>query len=68
MGPALVRIRDDAEIREIEIPKGEAYCFIFPPGQSHAIKNLSQKINILMAFNTIGHDPENPDTETDLLL
>ena len=68
MGPALVSVRDDAEIREIEIPQGEVYNFIFPPGQSHAIKNLSKKMNILMAFNTIGHDPQNPDTEEDLLL
>lgn len=68
MGPALVCIRDGAEIREIEIPQREAYSFIFLPGQSHAIKNLSKEINILMAFNTIGHDPQNPDTEVDLLL
>jgi len=68
MGPALVRIRDDTEIREIEVPQGEAYSFIFPPGQSHAIKNLSNDINILMAFNTIGHDAQNPDTEVDVLL
>ena len=68
MGPALVSVRDDAEIREIEIPRGAVYSFFFPPGQSHAIKNLSEEINILMAFNTIGHDPQNPDTEVDLLL
>ena len=68
MGPALVRIRDDTEIREIEVPRGEAYCFIFPPGQSHAIKNLSEDTNILIAFNTIGHDTQNPDTEVDVLL
>ena len=67
MGPALVRIRDDTEIREIEVPQGEAYRFIFPPGQSHAIKNLSNDINILMAFNTMGHDAQNPDTEVDVL-
>ena len=68
MGPALVSVRDDAEIREIEIPEGEVYGFFFPPGQSHAIKNMSKEINILMAFNTVGHDPQNPDTEVDLLL
>jgi len=68
MGPALVRIRDDTEVREIIVPRGETYSFIFPPGQSHAIKNLSNDINILMAFNTIGHDTQNPDTEVDVLL
>ena len=68
MGPALVRVRDGTEIRDIEVPKGEAYSFIFKPGQSHAIKNLSKDINVLMAFNTIEHDPQNPDTEMDVLL
>ena len=68
MGPALVCIRDDTQIREIEVPQGEAYSFIFPPGQSHAIKNLSKDTNILIAFNTIGHDTQNPDTEADVLL
>jgi len=68
MGPALVRIRDHAEIKDIDVPDGEVYHFIFPPGQSHAIKNLSSDMNILVAFNTTGHDRHHPDTEVDVLL
>ena len=68
MGPALVRFRDNAENRDVEVPPGDAYSFIFFPGQSHAIKNLSEDNNILMAFNTIEHHPQNPDTEVDVLL
>lgn len=68
MGHALVRTKVDSEIIDIEVPAGEAYRFVFPPGMSHAIKNLSDQSNILMAFNTIEHDPLNPDTVKDIIL
>ena len=53
MGPALVRFTENDDITDIEIPRGHAYRFIFPPGVPHAIKNLSSEPNILVAFNTI---------------
>ena len=67
-GPALVRIRDNDFMEDIEIPKDQAYRFIFPPGVSHAIQNQSNKSNILVAFNTIEHDPESPDVVRDDLI
>jgi len=68
MGPALVRVRDQDDIQDIHVPDGEVYRFIFPPGQSHAIQNLSSGMNILVAFNTVAHDRQAPDTEADVLL
>jgi UDP-2-acetamido-2,6-beta-L-arabino-hexul-4-ose reductase len=68
MGPALVRFREGEEIKDMEISQGEAYRFLFPPGVSHAIQNLSSQANVLMAFNTIEHDPRNPDVVGDKLL
>jgi dTDP-4-dehydrorhamnose 3,5-epimerase-like enzyme len=68
MGHALVRTRDQSEIADMEVPAGEVYQFIFPPGISHAIKNLSEQSNISMAFNTVEHDPQNPDTVKDVIL
>jgi dTDP-4-dehydrorhamnose 3,5-epimerase-like enzyme len=68
MGPALVRVRDDAEIEDVRVPDGEVHLFVFPPGQSHAIKNLSSVTNVLVAFNTVEHDREHPDTEADVLI
>jgi UDP-2-acetamido-2,6-beta-L-arabino-hexul-4-ose reductase len=68
VGPALVRVRDNDEIRDIEIPEGKVYSFTFPSGVAHAIRNLSNRPNVLVAFNTIDHDPENPDTMKDVLL
>jgi len=68
MGYALVRTKDNSEIADIEVPAGDVYQFIFPPGVSHAIKNLSDQSNVLMAFNTEEHDPQDPDTVKDVIL
>jgi dTDP-4-dehydrorhamnose 3,5-epimerase-like enzyme len=68
MGPALVRIREKDKIKDMLIPDREAYRFTFFPGMSHAIKNLSGQPNVLMAFNTIEHDPQDPDVVEDELI
>ena len=68
LGPALVRFRKNERIEEIIVPNKEAWRFVFPPGVSHAIKNLSAEPNILVAFNTEEHDPVNPDTFMDILI
>ena len=67
-GPVLVRYRDHGDLKEIRIEAGDVYRFVFPPGVSHAIKNLSEVPNILIAFNTIEHDPQNPDTMREILI
>ena len=68
MGPALVRLREEGQIKDIEIPEGKIYRFVFPPGIAHAIQNRSKQPNILVAFNTLVHDPNNPDTVKDVLI
>lgn len=68
LGPALVRAKNHDVIEDVTVPEGEAYKFIFRSGVSHAIMNLSKQINVLAAFNTIEHDPQNPDTVKDVIL
>ncbi|UCD80916.1 MAG: hypothetical protein JSW26_05665 [Desulfobacterales bacterium] len=68
VGPALVRIREDGKLRDIEVPDKEAYRFILPPKVPHAIKNTGDRPNVLVAFNTCEHDPLLPDTVEDTLL
>ena len=67
-GPALVRIREKKELRDVKVPKEEVYVFTIPPGVSHALKNTGEGPGVLAAFNTVEHDPENPDTVSDILL
>ena len=68
LGPALVRFHENDETKNVEIPLGQAYRFVFPPGVPHAIQNLGNEPNILMAFNTVEHDPQNPDSERTVLI
>ena len=69
LGPSLVRFREHGGgIEEVVVPDKEAWRFVFLPGVSHAIKNLGGEANTLVAFNTMEHDPANPDTHRDLLI
>lgn len=67
-GPALVRIREKEVLRDVEVPEDEVYTFTFPPEVSHSFKNTGDQPNILASFNTLEHDPENPDTVSDILI
>ena len=68
IGPALVRYRENEKINDIEIQIGKACRLIFPPGVPHAIKNLGNQPNVLVAFNSIEHDPQNLDTVEEVLM
>jgi len=68
MGPALVRIREDGRLRDVEVAAKKVYRFTFPPNMPHAIKNIGNQPNMLVAFNTLEHDPKNPDTVSDILI
>ena len=68
MGSALVRIKETGKIRDINVPSRKAFRFIIPPMISHAIKNTASQPNILAAFNTVAHDPANPDVVEDILI
>lgn len=68
LGPSLVRFREEGNIEEVLVPDKEARRFVFPPGVAHAVKNLGEAANILVAFNTVEHDPADPDTHRELLI
>ena len=67
-GPALVRYRENGVVRDVEVPAWEAYRFVFPPGVAHAIRNGDDQPGLLVAFNSLTHDPRHPDTEVDVLI
>jgi dTDP-4-dehydrorhamnose 3,5-epimerase-like enzyme len=68
VGPALVRLREDGEVRDVEVAPGEVVRFTIPPGISHAIRNTGRQPVLLVAFNTQEHDPQDPDLVRDELL
>jgi dTDP-4-dehydrorhamnose 3,5-epimerase-like enzyme len=68
LGPALVRYRSDGRIEDVEVPSGQAWRFVFPPGVAHAFKNTGSRPFVLVSFNTEEHDPARPDVERDELI
>lgn len=68
MGPSRVRIRENGELRDIEVPAEKVYRFTFPPRVPHAIRNTGDRASILVAFNTWEHDRNNPDTVPEVLI
>ncbi len=67
-GPALVRIREDNATRDISISADTTCRLIIPPGVAHAIQNTGEIDNLLVAFNTEPHDPDQPDLVQEILI
>ena len=67
-GRALVRYRAAGETRDVVVAEGQTLRFTFPPGVSHAVQNIGDKLNVLIAFNTEEHDRDKPDVVSDVLI
>lgn len=68
MGPALVRVREAGETRDVVVDEGRWMRFIFPPGMAHAIQNTGNRTQVLVSFNTVAYDPAQPDLERAMLI
>lgn len=67
-GPALVRFRDERGTQDIVVAEGEVVRFVFPPNCAHAFQNTGAQPNLLVAFNTVPHDPAAPDVYREVLI
>jgi len=68
VGPALIRFKENGQVKDIEVPAKQAIRLTIPPGTAHAIKNTGATTNILIGFNTVEHDPAQPDVVRDVLI
>jgi UDP-2-acetamido-2,6-beta-L-arabino-hexul-4-ose reductase len=68
VGPALVRLREEGVLRDINVPAAEAYRFTLPPLVAHAFQNTGASPMLLIAFNTTVFDPARPDVIRDTLI
>jgi len=68
LGPGLVRLREDGQVRDVNVPPGETWRFIIPPGVGHAFQNTGTQPLLLVAFSTSVFDPANPDVVRDGLI
>jgi dTDP-4-dehydrorhamnose 3,5-epimerase-like enzyme len=68
VGPALARFKENGQIRDFEVPGGETWQFVIPPGVVHAYKNPGPEPLVIVAFNTLPHDPTNANTVREEIL
>jgi UDP-2-acetamido-2,6-beta-L-arabino-hexul-4-ose reductase len=68
LGPALVRYREGGEIRDLVLSAGEAVRLTIPPGVPHAIQNTGSEPMVLVGFNTVAHEPSQPDVVREVLI
>jgi len=61
-GHALIRFRVNGADRDIEVPDGKVFRFIFPPGVPHAFKNIGKDTILLVCFNTERYSHTQPDS------
>jgi UDP-2-acetamido-2,6-beta-L-arabino-hexul-4-ose reductase len=52
----------------VAVTEGEVYRFVFPPNCAHAFQNTGTAPNLLVAFNTVPHDPATPDVYREMLI
>ena len=68
VGPCRVRLKEGAEIRDIEVPAGEIMRLVIPPGVVHAFQNTGKAAMVLVSFSTNLHDPTGADTQREHIL
>ncbi len=67
-GSTLVRFRDQHSIQDVAVSENQAIRFVIPQGVSHAFKNTGSQTTVMVAFNTVVHDQEDPDNIGDTLI
>jgi dTDP-4-dehydrorhamnose 3,5-epimerase-like enzyme len=68
VGPCLVRFKEAGVIRDAEVPTGETWRFVIPPGVVHAYRNTGSEPMVLISFSTQVHDPQATDTVREQIL
>jgi dTDP-4-dehydrorhamnose 3,5-epimerase-like enzyme len=68
VGPCLVRLKEAGVIRDIDVPEGEIWRLIIPPGVVHAFRNTGDSAMVTVSFSTNLHDPGGSDTIREQIL
>lgn len=68
LGPALVRTRAAGELTDSHVPPDAVWRFTIPPGVPHAIRNTGDQPLLLVSFNTVAHDPDDPDVVREVVM
>src|SRR5271154_196020 len=58
VGPCLIRLKEEGEIRDIPVAEGELLRLTIPPGVVHAFRNTGNAAMVMVSFSTNLHDPQ----------
>jgi len=68
VGPCLVRLKEGAGVRDVDVPAGEIWRFTIPPGVVHAFRNTGDEVQVVISCITRLHDPAGSDTVREQIL
>lgn len=68
VGPCRVRLKEEGEIKDIDVAAGEILRLTIPPGVVHAFRNTGTSAMVLVSFSTNLHDPDGADTQREQIL
>jgi dTDP-4-dehydrorhamnose 3,5-epimerase-like enzyme len=68
VGPCLIRLKEAGTVRDLDVPEGETWRLIIPPGVVHAFRNTGKSVMVLVSFSTNLHDPAGSDTLREQIL
>jgi dTDP-4-dehydrorhamnose 3,5-epimerase-like enzyme len=68
VGPCLVRLKDEGDVQDVEVPAGETWKFTIPPGVVHAYLNTGDGVMVLVSFSSAVHDPAGGGTRREAIL
>ena len=68
VGPCRVRLKEQGEVKDIDVAEGEILRLTIPPGVVHAFRNTGTSAMVLVSFSTNLHDPEGEDTQREQIL
>jgi dTDP-4-dehydrorhamnose 3,5-epimerase-like enzyme len=68
VGPCRVRLKQEGEIKDIDVAAGDILRLTIPPGVVHAFHNTGSSAMVMVSFSTNLHDPNGADTEREEIL
>ena len=68
VGPCFIRLKEEGEVRDIQVADGELLRLTIPPGVVHAFRNTGSSAMVMVSFSTNLHDPQGADTEREQIL
>ncbi len=63
-----MRLKEEGQIKDIDVAAGEILRLTIPPGVVHAFRNTGTVAMLLVSFSTNLHDPLGADTQREQIL